>query len=115
MNMKTNLLSLIILTVCMLTFPNVLQAQDDVCMAKAPSEVAVGRQFKYIVTVSERGEVLSYDFGKFELVNGPSIGSSTSITMSNGNVEQNTTYTYTYLGNTSQRENISQRSVALRG
>ncbi len=96
MNMKTNLLSLIILTVCMLTFPNVLQAQDDVCMAKAPSEVAVGRQFKYIVTVSERGEVLSYDFGKFELVNGPSIGSSTSITMSNGNVEQNTTYTYTY-------------------
>lgn len=71
-------------------------AQDDSCIAKAPAEVAVGQQFKYTVTLSEKGDVISSDFGKFEFISGPNIGSSTSITMMNGKVEQNTTYTYTY-------------------
>lgn len=73
-----------------------LAQSEESCSASAPSEVAVGQQFKYTITTDERGEIISSDFGKFELVSGPSMGSSTSISMTNGKVEQNTTYTYTY-------------------
>lgn len=69
---------------------------DDACQAKAPSEVAVGKQFRYTVTTEEKGEIISSDFGKFELISGPSIGSSTSISITNGEMNQTTTYTYTY-------------------
>lgn len=69
----------------------------DSCIAKAPSEVSVGRSFQYTVTTSAKGDIVSTDFGRFEIQGGPSIGSSTSITMVNGQVNQKTTYTYTYL------------------
>lgn len=73
------------------------QAQsDESCKASAPAEVAVGQQFKYTISTDEKGEIISSDFGKFEMVSGPSVGSSTSISMMNGKVEQNTSYTYTY-------------------
>lgn len=76
---------------------SVLSAQTaDSCFAKAPAEVAVGQSFKYTIITSAQGEIVSTDFGKFELQGGPSIGTSTSITMTNGNVEQHTSYTYTY-------------------
>ncbi len=85
-----------LLTILIL-FCSVASAQnDESCKASAPAEVAVGQKFKYTVTTEERGEILSSDFGKFEMVSGPSVGSSTSISMMNGHVEQNTTYTYTY-------------------
>ena len=74
-----------------------LQAQtEDSCFAKAPAEVGVGQQFKYTISSTGRGEVVSTDFGKFEFVSGPSVGSSTSISINNGSVQQQTTYTYTY-------------------
>ncbi len=93
---KNKLFSIIIL--CGLTFLcGMVNAQsEDSCYAKAPSEVAVGQQFKYTVSTSEQGEILSTDFGKLEYVSGPSVGSSTSISMVNGKVDQSTTYTYTY-------------------
>ena len=96
MNVKKNSLSVIILFFSVLLFSANLMAQESDCMAKAPSEVAVDRQFKYTVTTSEQGEVLSSDFGKFELVSGPSIGTSTSISFVNGTMDQSTTYTYNY-------------------
>ncbi len=75
-----------------------MYAQDEqVCMAKAPAEVMVGQQFQYTVTTSEKGTVLNTDFGKLEFVGGPSMGSSTSISIVNGQMEQNTQYTYTYV------------------
>ncbi len=77
---------------------NLLKAQDEsLCTAKAPSEVVVNQQFQYTVTTSEKGTVLDTDFGKFEFVGGPSMGSSTSITIANGKTEQSTQYTYTYV------------------
>ncbi len=92
---NNNLFSIIIICISLLT--GVAHAQsEDSCFAKAPAEVAVGQQFKYTVTTSEQGEILSTDFGKFEFISGPSVGSSTSISMMNGKVEQSTTYTYTY-------------------
>ncbi len=72
-----------------------LWAQDS-CVAKAPAEVAIDKPFQYTVSTNAQGEILSTDFGKLEMVSGPSIGTSTSISMMNGHVEQQTTYTYTY-------------------
>ena len=73
-------------------------AQDEsVCTAKAPAEVVVNQQFQYTVTTSEKGTILDTDFGKFEFVGGPSMGSSTSISIANGHTEQSTQYTYTYI------------------
>ncbi len=69
---------------------------SDECTASAPSDVTVGQKFKYTVTTTERGEVVTTDFGKFELISGPSVSTSTSISMVNGQVEQSSTYTYTY-------------------
>lgn len=73
-----------------------LAQSEESCKASAPAEVAVGQQFKYTISTDEKGEIISSDFGKFEMVSGPSVGSSTSITMVNGKVDQKTTYTYTY-------------------
>ena len=67
------------------------------CTAKAPSEVVVNQQFQYTISTTEKGTVLDTDFGKFEFVGGPSMGSSTSISITNGHTEQSTQYTYTYV------------------
>ena len=92
-NSRRWLLSLILLFIGI----NAIQAQnDETCEAKAPQEVAVGQRFKYTVTTSEQGEIISSDFGKFEVISGPSVGSSMSISIMNGQTEQSTTYTYTY-------------------
>jgi hypothetical protein len=71
--------------------------EEAMCMAKAPSEVVVNQHFQYTVTTTEKGTVLETDFGKFEFVGGPSMGSSTSISIANGHTEQSTQYTYTYV------------------
>jgi hypothetical protein len=90
--------NILILTALFLFGAITMKAQsEDVCVAKAPAEVSVNQQFQYTVTTSEKGTILETDFGKFEFVGGPSMGSSTSITISNGRAEQNTQYTYTYV------------------
>lgn len=94
--MRRNILIAVLCLLCFSTVPAL--AQDDVtCVAKAPQEVVVNQQFQYTVTTPEKGTVLETDFGKFEFVGGPSMGSSTSISISNGRTEQNTQYTYTYV------------------
>lgn len=91
--------NILIVWLCVLCFCSArVWAQNEAsCVAKAPKEVVVNQQFQYTVTTSEKGTVLETDFGKFEFVGGPSIGSSTTISISNGNTEQNTKYTYTYV------------------
>ena len=96
MNMKRNILLFVALFVFGASC--YVHAQDEmVCTAKAPSEVVVNQQFQYTVTTSEKGTILDTDFGKFEFVGGPSMGSSTSISIANGRTEQSTQYTYTYV------------------
>lgn len=90
--------NILILTALFLISAITMKAQsEDVCIAKAPAEVSVNQQFQYTVSTSEKGTILETDFGKFEFVGGPSMGSSTSISISNGHTEQNTQYTYTYV------------------
>ena len=87
-----------LLSLIMLGASNKSKAQEDAfCTAKAPSEVVVNQQFQYTVTTSEKGTILDTDFGKFEFVGGPSMGSSTSISIANGHTEQTTQYSYTYV------------------
>ena len=114
-NMLRNCAGLLSILILFVSFA---QAQsEESCKASAPSEVAVGQQFKYTITTDERGEIISSDFGKFELVSGPSMGSSTSISMTNGKVEQNTTYTYTYylIGNKEGEFTIPGVTVSIEG
>lgn len=90
--------NILILTALFLFGAITMKAQtEEVCVAKAPAEVSVNQQFQYMVTTSEKGTILETDFGKFEFVGGPSMGSSTSISIANGHTEQNTQYTYTYV------------------
>lgn len=69
---------------------------EPVCVAKAPSEVGVNQQFQYVVSTNAKATILETDFGKFELVGGPSTSTSTSISMANGTTEQKTEYSYVY-------------------
>ena len=96
MSMKRNILLFVSLFLFGTSY--ITNAQDEsACVAKAPSEVVVNQQFQYTVTTNEKGTVLDTDFGKFEFVGGPSMGSSTSISIANGQTEQSTQYTYTYV------------------
>ena len=90
-----NIRGFIVLIYCLM-MPFLTAMAQETCMAKAPAEVPLDRHFQYTVSVGSQGEILNTDFGKFELVSGPSIGTSTSISMVNGQVDQQTTYTYTY-------------------
>lgn len=103
-----------IFTMMIICWGTQLQAQtEDSCFAKAPAEVGVGQQFKYIISSTGRGEVVSTDFGKFEFVSGPSVGSSTSISINNGSVQQQTTYTYTYYLSAPKEGNFTIPGVSL--
>jgi len=67
------------------------------CTAKAPSEVGVGQAFRYQVTLNEKpSKIVSTGFSNFDVLNGPSQGSSSSISIVNGQMTQSSSYTYTY-------------------
>jgi len=67
------------------------------CVAKAPSQVGVGQPFTYSVTLNqEASQIYITDFSNFNVLNGPSRSSSSSITMINGKTTQNSNYTYAY-------------------
>ena len=67
------------------------------CTAKAPSEVGVGQAFRYQVVLNEKpSKIVSTGFSNFDVLNGPSQGSSSSISIVNGQMTQSSSYTYTY-------------------
>ena len=67
------------------------------CTAKAPSEVGVGQAFRYQVTLNEKpSKIVSTGFSNFDVLNGPSQGSSSSISIVNGQMTQSSSYSYTY-------------------
>ena len=86
----------IFLTVLFSVFCVSLWAQVS-CTASAPSEVGVGQAFRYQVTLNEKpSKMLSTNFSNFDVLNGPSQGSSSSISIVNGKMTQSSSYTYTY-------------------
>ena len=86
------ILSTVLFTICCVS----LWAQVS-CTAKAPSEVGVGQAFRYQVTLNEKpSKIVSTGFNNFDVLNGPSQGSSSSISIVNGQMTQSSSYTYTY-------------------
>lgn len=67
------------------------------CTAQAPSRVAAGQPFRYQVTLNEKpSKIQNTNFGGLDVLNGPSQGSSSSISIINGQVNKSSSYTYTY-------------------
>lgn len=67
------------------------------CTAQAPSQVGVGQAFRYQVTLNEKpSKISSPNFANFDVLNGPSQGSSTSVSIVNGQMSKSSSYTYTY-------------------
>ena len=95
MRVKHKLLIFSILSL-FLTLNIHLSAQTS-CVAKAPSQVAVGQSFRYSLTIDDNnGKVKNISFPGFKLLQGPSQSTSSNISIVNGNVSKSETVTYTY-------------------
>lgn len=75
-----------------------LFAQKTEFIASAPSVVEVGEQFRLSFVLNAKGENLQVPTIKgFDLLAGPSLSTSSNITIINGDMKQNQEYTYTYI------------------
>ena len=75
-----------------------LFAQKTEFIASAPSVVEVGEQFRLSFVLNNKGENLQVPTIKgFDLLAGPSLSTSSNITIINGDMKQNQEYTYTYI------------------
>jgi len=67
------------------------------CTAVAPAKVGINEAIQYTVKLNKRpSKVSSQDFGTFTLASGPATGSSTSISIINGQQTMTSEYSYTY-------------------
>lgn len=91
-----------------------LYAQDITFTASAPSAVAAGSRFRVTYTVNATGSDLRVpSFGNFKLLAGPSTSSSMSII--NGNVTRQETYTYVLLAQQKGQFTINSASIKVKG
>ncbi len=75
-----------------------LNAQDISFKASAPSTVSAGSQFRLIYSINAKpSSFKNPSFEPFEVLMGPSTSSSTSISIVNGQMSQDVSYTYTYI------------------
>ena len=75
-----------------------LFAQKTEFIASAPSVVEVGEHFRLSFVLNAKGENLQVPTIKgFDLLAGPSLSTSSNITIINGDMKQNQEYTYTYI------------------
>ncbi len=76
----------------------IIGAQDISFKASAPASVARGNQFRLIYTVNAQpSSFKNPSFTPFDVLMGPSTSSSTSISIVNGQMSQNISYTYTFI------------------
>lgn len=74
------------------------KSQEVRINAHAPSTVAAGTQFRYTVTVNAKpSNFKGPDFSNFDILMGPSTSSSSSISIVNGQVSQDVSYSYSYV------------------
>ncbi|MBO4739213.1 MAG: protein BatD [Bacteroidales bacterium] len=68
------------------------------CTLKAPSEVEVGEYFQLSFVLNDKPSSLpKMNIQNFTLINGPNVSSSSSISIVNGKMTSNSSYTYTYV------------------
>lgn len=78
----------------------VAQAEQTRFVMSAPSAVEMGKQFRLSFSLNERGTNLKLPPGlndNFQILMGPSQGSSTSIQSVNGKTTKQVSYSYTYI------------------
>jgi len=81
----------------LIIFSILLNAQDVVYTASAPSPVQVGKQFQYVIEGSERAEVRIPSLDGFQLMGGPYSSFSSHSNWVNGKMTQKTLVSYTYV------------------
>ncbi len=81
----------------LIIFSMLLNGQDVVFTASAPSVVRVGEQFQYMVEGSERGNVRIPSMDDFQLLGGPYSSYSSHSQWINGKMTQKTLVSYTYV------------------
>lgn len=92
-NMKQTIIFLILVFVVIVGY-----SQEVSINAQAPSTVAAGTQFRYTVTVNAKpSNFKGPDFSHFDILMGPSTSSSSSISIVNGQVSQEVSYSYSYV------------------
>lgn len=73
-------------------------AQDIVFKANAPSSISTGTQFKIVYSINAKPTSFKNpSFEPFDVIMGPSTSSSTSISFVNGQMNQDVSYSYTYI------------------
>lgn len=88
---------LITLIISFITFTP-LWADDIRFTAQAPSVVSTGSQFRVTYTINAKpSKFKAPDFSDFEVLMGPSTSSSSSISIINGQISQEVSYSYTYI------------------
>jgi len=81
----------------LIAIPGLLHAQEISFTAEAPNALHAGEQFQLTYTVNQNvDEFTPPDFGNFQLLGGPSTGSSTSVQIVNGHTSSSSAYTFTY-------------------
>ena len=81
----------------LILFAILLNGQDVVFTASAPSMVRVGEQFQYTIEGSERGDVKLPALDKLQLLGGPYSSYSSHSQWVNGKMTQKTLVSYTYV------------------
>lgn len=71
--------------------------QSQTCKATAPAQVSVGQAFHYSIELNEKAsKIVSVHLNPFSVLGGPNQSYSSSTNFVNGQVTQNTSYTYSY-------------------
>ncbi|MCX6258668.1 MAG: BatD family protein [Bacteroidia bacterium] len=89
---------ILLFTLVLVATVNVVMAQKVEFTASAPNVVAVDEQFRLTYSVNQDGNNFRPpDFRDFNILSGPSTSSNSSISIVNGQVSRQNTYTYTYI------------------
>ena len=88
--------ALLVITI-VLTMFGVLYADGVTFNASAPTSVEVGQQFYLRYNLNTRANIQLPNISGFDIIGGPSIGSSSSIQIINGQTTQSSTFTYSYV------------------
>lgn len=74
------------------------KAQNVTLKAKAPAVVRLNERFQVVYEANQKGNNFkSGNLNEFNVLSGPSMGSSTSMSIVNGQISHSTTVSYTYL------------------
>jgi hypothetical protein len=108
----------LITSLYLIIFSCTLWAQNVSFKASAPGSIAKGNQFRVVYTVNAQpSSFKNPSFTPFDVLMGPSTSSSTSISVVNGQMSQNVSYSYTFILSASKegKFTISPAEITVNG